>query len=113
MKKRFLILAMMFAFIKPVHAQVVSPLPMAFGVSGTFATASATQIIGMMGGAVFGVWVFPYLNTTGEKPFEDVFTSVSYTYPGDKRKAIASSVRYGKPYYPIVNGHKTIRSDGF
>jgi len=119
MKKAALILMMMFAFMKPVHADPFCPFCVPSGSALVhLAGFSVASNVGAMTGAVFVAWVFPYLNTTGEKPFEDMFTKVDYSYPQDKHFSdptgkTFSSNGFGKTYIAYVNGVKTKRSDGY
>lgn len=83
MKKLFLLAVLLIPCT--ANAQNIPPC-FPFGCGGaTAAGGSLTGSIGAMTGAVFAAWVFPYLNTTGEKPFEEMFTKVDYAYPHDPK----------------------------
>lgn len=88
-------------FVHKAHAVVpFCPfcVPAGSGPVG-FAGFSTASNIGAMAGAAFVVWVFPYLNTTGLKPYEDAFKVVDYDYPrtppGYEHVVVEDGVRVG------------------
>lgn len=130
MKKLLITGALLAAVAIPVRAEAVVPAAPAVPIScqlglcgASAASMSLGSNVGGMLAAFTAVWVFPYLNTTGERPFEDTFgvNGVEYRYPHDPAgysEAYAhmkpEKVSYHtdhKPYHVRVNGVDTIRSD--
>lgn len=108
MKKLLILVALSFVLVRPADAQVIPgtmTTPAMFDSS--LMTASAGQIAAVMGTGIFAAWVFPYLNTTGEKPFEEAFgpegQNVFYQYPHDVSQF---PVTYSHVQYEIPNSAK-------
>lgn len=90
MKNILLLAALLCVGLIPhkAHAQVAAAAPVCFpfGCGGaSLAGMSVGSNVGGMLGAAAVVWLFPYLNTTGERPFEEAFgvNNVEYSYPQD------------------------------
>lgn len=115
MKKLLILAVLMMLLASPAKAQVFCPfcVPAGSGPVG-FASFSLASTLGAAVGVGFVAIAFPYLNTTGEKPFEEMFPSVEYSYPG-KQSFDAAKVNFisGVPYHVSSRfGTDSIRSDG-